>query len=196
MAMPDLTLGLALLAGVGIAAACGLRAFLPLLGLGLAARMGWVDLDPMAAWISSDLALWALGCAAVVEIAADKIPIVDHALDVVATVLRPAAAALGGYALLQALPSPWSQIAALGFGGVALAIHGLKANLRLGSTAVTLGHANPVLSAGEDAVSLGTVVMALLAPLIAFLIVLLMVVALVAWTIGRRSASAAKLPAG
>jgi len=144
---------LALGAGVGIAAACGLRAFLPLLFLGIAARVELIHLRPGSEWLATDLALLALGIAAVLEIAADKIPVVDHALDLVATVLRPAAAWLGAFAVLGHWPSPWDQIAALALAGLTLGLHAVKSTLRVGSTATTMGHANPLLSSAEDALA-------------------------------------------
>jgi hypothetical protein len=183
----DFSIWLAVLAGIGIAAACGLRAFLPLLLLGIAARTGWIALQPGAQWIASDHALWALGAATVLEIAADKIPIVDHALDAVGTLLRPAAAWLGAYAVMVQLPTPWAQLAAAALGGAALVVHGLKAKLRLGSTTVTLGHANPLLSIIEDALALLGGLIAVLAPAAIALGVLVVVV----WLArpGRRSAA-------
>ncbi|TMQ73936.1 MAG: DUF4126 family protein, partial [Candidatus Eisenbacteria bacterium] len=50
-------LWLPLLSGVAVAASCGLRAFLPLLALGLAARASLITLRGGAAWLSGDLAL-------------------------------------------------------------------------------------------------------------------------------------------
>lgn len=144
---------LALGAGVGIAAACGLRAFLPLLFLGIAARVELIHLRAGSEWLATDLALLALGIATVLEIAADKIPVVDHALDLVATVLRPAAAWLGAFAVLGSWPSPWGQVAALALAGLTLGLHAVKSTLRVGSTATTMGHANPLLSGAEDALS-------------------------------------------
>ena len=149
----DMNWLLALAAGVGIAAACGLRAFLPLLFLGVATRAGLIHLRPGSEWLATDLALLALGIATALEIAADKIPVLDHALDVVATVLRPAAAWLGAFAVLGQWPSPWSQIAALVLASLTLGLHALKSTVRVGSTATTLGHANPLLSTVEDAMS-------------------------------------------
>ena len=164
---------LALASGVAIAAACGLRAFLPLLAIGLGARFGLLSLRPGAQWLASDPALLALGIAAALEIAGDKLPVVDHALDAVGSVLRPAAAWLGAYAVLEGWGSPWAQIAALVLGGGALAVHGVKSTVRLGSSALTAGHANPVLSALEDAGAAALVACAILLPLAALALVLL-----------------------
>src|SRR5205085_9850019 len=99
---------IALFTGVGIAAACGLRAFLPLLAVGVAARAGLIHLHAGSEWLAGDRALWALGVAAALEIAGDKIPVVDHALDAIGTLLRPVAAAVGAYAVLQGWGAPWA----------------------------------------------------------------------------------------
>jgi hypothetical protein len=166
--------------GIAIAAACGLRAFLPLLALGLAARFGLIHLRPGAEWMAGDPALWALGIATVLEVVADKVPVVDHALDAVGTLIRPAAAWLGAFAVLQGWGSPWAQIAALMLGAGALAVHGVKAKMRLGTTVATAGHGNPLLSVLEDSGVLVLVAAALLAPLLALVLLVLL-----AWVTGR-----------
>ena len=173
---------LAAVAGITIAAACGLRAFLPLLALGVAARVGLVHLDPRADWLAGNIALIALGVATVVEIAADKIPIVDHVLDGIGTVIRPAAAWLGASALFHAWPSPWGQLLALIPAALALGVQAAKAKVRLGTTAATLGHGNPVVSTAEDVSALGVTLLAILAPLVA----LVVVIVLAAWLLRRR----------
>lgn len=166
-------LAFAAVAGVCIAAACGLRAFLPLLALALGSRFGAVHLSAQSAWMGSDVALWTLGIAAVVELAADKIPVVDHALDVLATFVRPAAAAIAGWATFGNVNPALAAIAALILGAGALGIHAAKAKLRLGSTALTLGHANPVLSAGEDLAAGVVSVMAILVPFVALVFIVI-----------------------
>jgi hypothetical protein len=173
----DVSLWLALLSGIAVAAACGLRAFLPLLLLGLAARVGLIQLRGGVEWLAGDTALIALGVATVLEVAGDKLPAVDHALDVAGTVLRPAAAWLGAFAVLQAWPTPWAQIAAIVLGTTALGVHGLKSTLRLGSSATTLGAANPVVSAVEDALAFVTMAVAVLAPVLAIALPVLLVLA-------------------
>ena len=174
----DTSVWLAVLAGIVIAAACGLRAFLPLLVLGLAARLGWVELDPRAHMLTGNLALVALGVATVLEIAGDKIPVVDHALDAIGTVVRPAAAWLGASALFHGWPAPWGSLVSLALAAVALGIHAVKAKLRLGTTAVTLGHGNPIVSSIEDVTALVMALMAVLLPILGLLLVLVFVILL------------------
>ena len=169
---------LAIASGVVLSAACGLRAFLPPFAVGIAARLGWIQLAPSVQWLETTPALVCLGVATLVEIAGDKIPIVDHALDAIGTVVRPAAAFLAGFALLAHWPTPWGQLAALLLSGGALFVHALKAKTRIGSTALTLGHANPLLSTAEDATALGLVVAALLVPLLALTLVIVLIVVL------------------
>lgn len=166
---------LAVLAGVAVAASAGLRAFLPLLALGLGARFGAITLDDRVAWLGSDVTIVCLAVATLVEILGDKIPAVDHALDAAGTVLRPLAATFGAYVLLIDLPTPWAQILALVLGIGTLGLHLLKAKLRLASSAFTLGLANPVLSTAEDAVSGLLAIAAMLAPVLGLALILIVI---------------------
>lgn len=185
-----MSLVLAVMSGIAIAAACGLRAFLPLFLLGLADRLGWITLQPGASWLATNHALWALGVATVVEITADKIPIVDHALDSVGFVLRPAAAWLGAYAVLVHLPTPWAQVLAVVLGSASVAVQLVKAKLRIGSTALTLGHANPVLSIAEDGLALTGWLIAVVAPIA----VLIMLIVIALWLARPRRRDATPRP--
>jgi hypothetical protein len=174
---PALTVLAAVAAGIVLAACSGLRAFLPLLGVGLAGRFGHWPLAPSVHWLGSDPALVALGVATLVEIVADKIPIVDHALDVIHTVLGPAAAILASV-------SAWSQLApqhALLLSiitGVPLAagVHALSAGVRLTSTGLTGGLANPLLSIGEDGVTAVSIILAFVAPILAIVVLAITVI--------------------
>ena len=179
-----LSLALALLAGIAVAAATGLRAFLPLLAVGLAARFAGLELQPGLHWLSGDLALVGLGTATIVEIAGDKIPAVDHALDVVATFVRPVAATVAAYGMLAHWPAPWAQLFAVLLGGSALALHAVKAKTRLGSSVVSLGLVNPALSVAEDVISAALLVVAFLAPIL-ILLPLVLVLVLLARRRGR-----------
>ncbi|HPK72658.1 MAG TPA: DUF4126 domain-containing protein [Vicinamibacterales bacterium] len=78
--------------GLGLAAACGFRVFVPLLVLSVGAHAGYVPLADGWQWMGSAPAMIAFACATVFEVLGYCIPWVDHLLDLVAT---PAAVAAG-----------------------------------------------------------------------------------------------------
>jgi hypothetical protein len=159
----------ALLLGLGLAAASGLRTFLPLLAAAAAARLGLfgVELNPSLAWLQSDAALLALGVAATAEFAGDKVPVVDHALDVVGTVVRPLAGALAAASVFAGVEPVLAGVVGLIVGApTALAVHGGKAGTRVAGNTATVGVAAPVLSFLEDVSAVFLVALALLAPLL------------------------------
>lgn len=167
------------LLGLGLAAATGLRAFLPLLLLALAARLGLfgVQLNDQMAWLGSNGAIAALAVAALVEVMADKVPVVDNALQAVGVVVRPLAAAVAAGSVFWALDPTAAAVAGLIVGApTALAFAGASGGTRAASTVTTGGLANPLLSVLEDA---GAVLMVLLAFLAPILVPVALVVALV-----------------
>lgn len=167
----DHSLWLAGAGGIAIAAACGLRAFLPLLLVGIAARTGIITLGAPVDWLAHDVTLWTLGIAAAIEIVGDKVPVVDHALDAMGLVVRPVAGGLGAYAALAQWPAPLPLVFALVAGSGALGVQALKAKTRLGSTLLTAGAGNPVLSFAEDVGAFGLTALAIAVPAMALLLV-------------------------
>ena len=158
----------ALLMGISLAACAGLRAFLPLFAVGLATRMEWWPVQSWFEWIGTNEALITFGVATVLEIAADKVPLLDHALDTFHTFARPVAGALVAVGALHQLPPAYAVAAGIIVGApIASAFHFTRAGTRLASTATTAGFANPVLSVIEDVVAFFGVVLALLAPVLA-----------------------------
>lgn len=145
--------------GVGLASACGLRVFLPVLALGLAARFGAVALNPGFAWVATTPALLALAAATLLEIAAYYIPWLDNALDAIATPAAVLAGIIVGASVLVDVPPflRWS-VAIIAGGGAAAAVQASTVLLRLKSSALTGGLGNPVLATVEW---VGAVVIAL-----------------------------------
>ena len=163
--------------GLGLSAATGLRTFLPLLILGLAARFGLFGtaLNAHVMWLQSTPALVALGVATVVELLADKIPVVDHALSAIGTVTRPLAGALAAGAVFAHADPAIAILAGVIIGApTALAFHSVQTGTRLLSTGTTAGIANPFISIIEDVASALLAVMAILAPLLAAIAVVLL----------------------
>lgn len=148
----------ALAAGLGLvlAATAGLRAFLPLLIVSGLAFTGQLELSENLAWMGSPATLLALLVGVFGEVLADKIPAVDHLMDSVGTLARPAAGALAGASLMAGADPLLICVMGIAAGGaVAGATHVGKAGVRAGSSATTLGVANPVISVVEDVVALG-----------------------------------------
>ena len=154
--------------GVALAAAVGLRVFLPLCALSLAGWMGWVELSEGFAWLGNWQALVMLSVAAVVEIAAYYLPGIDNALDAIATPVAIGAGTLATAAVITDLPPlvKWTTAVIAG-GGMAGLTQGVTSLLRLKSTATTGGLANPILATGELGGAALLSAAALAAPLLA-----------------------------
>jgi hypothetical protein len=180
-------------AGIVLAASAGLRAFMPLLGLGLAARLLDWPIAPSMAWLATDAGLLGLGIAALVELAADKIPVVDHLLDLIHTVVGPLAGALVAFSAWGDFPSAAALILALALGApVAGGIHAVAAATRLKSTVASGGTLNPAVSIAEDGVSIGAIAVAVLVPVLALLVALgivFFIIRLLVRRVRRRSAA-------
>jgi hypothetical protein len=82
----------AMLGGLGLAGAAGLNAYIPLPLLALAGRFGRAELGTPCDALSSDLGLGILAALLAVEVLADKVPGVNHANDLITTLVRPAPA--------------------------------------------------------------------------------------------------------
>lgn len=186
--MPVSTFVMALFLGLGLAASAGLNAFLPLLLLGAAARFHVVPglaLNGSFTWLTSDVALIVLIVASIIEIVADKIPAVDHALHAAGVIIRPLAATLAAASVLKGLDPAVAALVGLVIGApTSFGFHALKSGTRVASSATTLGCANPVISLFEDAVSFVMAAAAILLPIAVPLILAAVVIA--AWLVMRR----------
>jgi uncharacterized protein DUF4126 len=168
-----------IMAGLALSAAVGFRVFVPLLFTGSAARLGYLALTPDMAWLASDAALVALGAATVFEVSAYYVPWLDNLLDTVAT---PTAVVAGVMAWAAVTPelSPllrWT-LAVVAGGGAAGLVQSGTTLLRLHSSAFTAGFGNPVVATGELAGAVSLSVLAVLAPVLAAMLVVLVLVGL------------------
>ena len=166
----DTVLSIAL--GIGLAAAVGFRVFIPLLVASIAAYTGHLRLDENFAWLGTLTAIAMLGVAAVIEVLAYYIPVVDNLLDTLTTPLALVAGTVVSAAVITDLPPliKWSTAIIAG-GGVAGITQGITTLLRAKSTAFTAGAGNPVVSTAEVGASAIVAVLALLAPAIALAVV-------------------------
>jgi hypothetical protein len=180
----ELSLFTNLLGAVGLGAASGLNAWIPLLGLGIAERLGLVTLTEPFDRLGTTWVLVVLAALFVADLVGDKVPMVDHVLHAVGTVIAPVSGAIvfGAQENLLSQSAPWAAAVA----GMVLgeSVHLARSSVRPAVTAGTGGVGNPVMSAIEDAVSFVLTVLAVLVPVLAFVAVV--VVTVVVWRKVRR----------
>jgi uncharacterized protein DUF4126 len=146
--MSDLALSIAL--GVALAAATGFRVFLPMLIVSGAAYTGHLHLDNGFAWLGTSSALIMLSVAALVEVLAYYIPIIDNLLDIVSAPAAFVAGTVLSAAVMTDMPPmvKWTAAVIAG-GGVAGFTRGLTGVLRAHSTVLTGGLGNFIISTAE-----------------------------------------------
>ena len=168
------------LAAFGLSGAAGLNPWLPLFVSALLHRLDVVELGAPFDDLSTTSWLAALGLLTTLDFVGDKVPVVDHALHAVGTVVAPASGAVlftGQTGLETDLPT----ILALALGALtAGTIHLGRASVRPASTAATGGVGNPVLSFAEDVASGLLTAIAFVLPVLAVLLVVGLVALFVA----------------
>jgi hypothetical protein len=160
---------IALATGLGLATASGLNAYLPLLTIGIFARIGWIELAQPFDILTNVLVLLILAALAVLDFVGDKVPAVDSGLHAAGLIISPIAGAILALASQGdiATINPFLVGAAglIAAGGT----HAARATVRPVVTAATGGTGNVVVSVVEDGASLGLTFLAVLAPIVALI---------------------------
>src|SRR6516164_9062936 len=146
--MSDLALSIAL--GIALAAATGFRIFLPMLIVSGAAYTGHLQLDNSFAWLGTPSALTMLSVAALAEVLAYYVPLIDNLLDALATPAALVAGTIVSAAVMTDVPPivKWTAAVIAG-GGIAGLTQGVTAILRAKSTILTGGVGNALISTAE-----------------------------------------------
>jgi len=189
--MSDLALSIVL--GIALAAATGFRVFLPMLIVSGAAYTGHLQLDNSFAWLGTSSALTMLGVAALAEVLAYYVPVVDNLLDALVTPAALIAGTLVSAAVMTDVPPmvKWTAAVIAG-GGVAGLTQGLTGILRAHSTVLTGGLGNSIIATAELGGAILISFLALVAPAVAIALVMLFL--LVAIRLVRRLFRGAKSP--
>ena len=142
--------GLSIVLGIALAAATGFRVFLPMLIVSGAAYTGHLTLSDSFAWLGTPYALTMLSVAALAEILAYYIPVIDNLLDSLATPAAFVAGTVVSAAVMTDVPPmvKWTAAVIAG-GGIAGLTQGVTAILRAHSTAWTGGLGNSVIATAE-----------------------------------------------
>ena len=178
--MNELETLMAVSLGLGLAAASGFRVFIPPFLYGLSLRFDMLPISlPMTGlseWMASDFGLIILGAAMLIEILGYYIPWIDNLLDTIAS----PAAILAGVLMMSSTLSDSNPMVQWGFsiiagGGVSGTVQIGTVATRAVSTATTGGLAKPVVSTVEAGACLVCTILALLLPIIALLLVIVLV---------------------
>lgn len=174
---------IALATGLGLATASGLNAYLPLLTIGIFARLGWIELASPFDLLTNVFVLLIIAALAALDFVGDKVPAVDSALHAAGLVIAPIVGAI----LALASQGELATINPILVGAAGLiaagSTHAARAAARPVVTAATAGTGNMVVSAAEDGAALLVSVLAILVPALA--IILVIVLALVAFRFFR-----------
>ncbi len=175
----------------GLSASAGLNAYIPLLVVSLVGRFApdvmklsppW---DVMTSW-------WIIGLLivlSIIEFFADKIPAVDTVNDAIQTFVRPTAGAIL-FAASAHVVTDVNPVLSLALGLlVAGGVHAVKATARPVVTATTLGTGNAVVSAAEDFTATVMSILAVMVPVIAGVLLILIAVFILWWLVRRASTS-------
>jgi len=170
--MSDLVLSVVL--GIALAAATGFRVFLPMLVVGSAAYAGHLQLDSSFAWLGTPSALTMLSVAALAEVLAYYVPVIDNLLDTLATPAALIAGTIVSAAVMTDVPPmvKWTAAVIAG-GGIAGLTQGLTGILRAHSTVLTGGLGNSVIATAELGGAVLISFLALVAPAAAVALVIL-----------------------
>src|ERR1043165_3977814 len=173
---------LSICVGIGLAAACGFRVFVPLLIMSIASLSGHMTLASNFQWIGTYPALIAFSVATAVEIAGYYIPWVDHLLDTIATPTAVIAGTIVASSKLTGM-DPFMQwtLGVIVGGGVAGLVQGGTILTRAASTSSTGGLGNPIVATVELVLSIVTTILAIVVPVLAALLVLV-----IGFVVGRK----------
>ena len=147
---------LSLSLGLGLAAACGFRVFIPPLMMGVGSRLDVYNLEGSFVWVDDTWAIAIFSVATLLEIGGYFIPWIDNLLDAVAT----PAAIIGGIFVTSASlegeldPSAQWTLSVIAGGSVSGVIQLGTVATRAISTGTTGGLANPIISLLEAVASI------------------------------------------
>jgi hypothetical protein len=167
----------------GLSASAGLNAYIPLLVVALLGKFtNLITLnspwDALESW-------WVIGVLVIlslVEFFADKIPAVNHANDIIQTIVRPAAGAIVFAASAQIITNIHPVLAIILGLLVAGAVHTIKSLVvRPAVTATTAGVANVPVSMAEDTLSTVLSVISVVIPVLIAAIMILAALLTVLW---------------
>ena len=178
---------LQVLIGIGLAATCGFRVFVPLFVMSVAGVSGYMSFSAGFEWIASYPALIIFGVATILEIVAYFVPYVDNILDmaslpigVVAGIIVVASVVTDVDPILR-----WT-LAVIAGGGIAAGTGVISNAVHALSTATTGGTANPAVSTVESGATVVMTILSVVLPIVGILVVALVLFLAIRYLLRRK----------
>jgi hypothetical protein len=180
---------LSLSLGLGLAAACGFRVFIPPLMMGITSRFDLYELEGSFVWVGETWAIGVFAIATLAEVGGYYIPWIDNLLDTIAT----PAAIIGGIFVTSASlegeidPSMQWILAIIAGGSTAGVIQIGTVATRAVSTSTTGGLANPIISTLEAIASIVCIILSLFLVVIIPLVLVFLIWAAIKYIMKRNN---------
>jgi hypothetical protein len=171
----DIAFGILL--GVGLAASCGFRVFVPMLVTNVASLLGYLKLSPGFEWMGSWIAFAAFLAATIVEVGAYYVPWLDNLLDTISGPLAMIAGTILTASFLTDVNPlvQWTLGLIVGGGTAGIVKVGASA-ARLTSTTTTGGIGNPAIATVENVSSLAMSILSFIIPVVIAVVVVLIII--------------------
>ncbi len=180
---------LSIFSAFGLSASAGLNAYIPLLVVGVLAHYtNLIKLNPPWDALANPWILILIGILLIIEMLADKFPVVNHINDGIQTFVRPVAGAIVFAASTNVIGNV-NPVLALACGLlVAGSVHVVKsAAVRPLVTAATAGAGNIPVSLAEDATSTAVSLLSVIVPIAIAVLVGILILFLLWWWAHRTS---------
>jgi len=173
--------------GVGLATACGLRVFIPLLVVSVTAHFGYLTVGPGFQWMAATPALLAFAVAAGIEVAGYYVPWVDNLLDAIASPAAVLAGTIVTVAVLRGMdPFQRWALGIIAGGGMAGLVQGTTVVARGASSIGTGGVANHLIATVELIGSILVSVLVIFVPLAVIAVLAAFSFLIVRWILRRK----------
>jgi len=156
---------LGVLIGISLSAACGFRVFVPMLVMSIAVHSGHLVPATGFEWLGSWLALLAFSLATAVEIVAYFVPLVNNALDTIATPAAMVAGTVLTASMVGEISPVFRWVLAAVAGGVVAG--GVQIATVSARSVVSPVGGSGILSFAEDGAAVAASVLAVTIPLVA-----------------------------
>lgn len=179
---------LGIFSAFGLSASAGLNAYIPLLVVALVARYtDLIELNQPWDTLTNGWIIGLLVVLSLIEFFADKVPAVNHANDIIQTIVRPVAGAIVFAASAQVVSGIHPAVALAAGLLVAGMVHTVKAAaVRPAVTATTAGAGNVPVSIAEDLFATFLSILSVVIPVLVA-VVLILLTAWIIWIFWRRA---------